>query len=1391
MDGMYSFATDATELTPLAIGEKYNASMGGVMANGRYFSSYQVDWWGVVQDNYNYLFDVQTWETLKSSDEASEDTFASALAYDPISNQVYGCFYGENGSELSTINIYSFERGPVIARIPSRYVAMGFTSAGQLYAIDSNSTLLKVDKSTGGTSTVGNTGLTLKYLTTGSIDQRTDRFFFAACNDDEKAIYEINLANGAATYVCDTPEDCEITGMWFPAPLAADKAPAAVRNLNVTFTRAELSGKVTFTAPTTLYDGTAASGALTYAVKANGVTVASGNTTCGANVDANISVPQAGMYTFTVTTSNATGEGPDVSSNLFAGPDTPMRVRDVLLTRSGNWNTLTWTKVTSMVNGGYLDPAEMTYTITRYPDGEVVKTGDKTGKFTEFLEQTSNGEPCYYEVKAVHLGVEGAPGKSNSFALGLLNVPFTEQFNSRADFNKWLNIDLTNQNRGWDFGGNTDKDAFCYNSLTQGVPMNAWLISPGIWMERGKLYTLSFDTHAYNDGITPERLEVAMGSEASAEGMTTTLMEPEIINYKNARTMTLEFSVPENGVYYIGFHGCSDPKTYFLYLDNVSMTAQTASVAAAAPGLKVIPNERGELTAVVDITCPELTTAGDPLTEISRLEVLRGETLIKTIETPAPGSKTKFVDTLPACGYYEYHAVAYTGNDPGMTASANVYIGVDYPGIPESAAVCDAPNGKATVSWTPVTVTATGSKLASDLVRYNIYDSEGTLVMADAEGDSATFDVEIPAQGQRFVSWSVRAVTERGESKDGKATPLFPVGEPYGMPVMDSFAGKKASINWALGRGSQGEWGFAENISTPLCSAQDSDGGMLVWVPDAEDASASIHSGRIAVGAAASDPQFSFYWFGVIGSTDFIQPLVTDLATGEILEIGDPVVMKDGTGWTKSSFSLVPFKGKDIQVGMKVVSRTYENIICMDNVRVVDQKACDMAALRLIVPASIKAGNEFEISAQVQNMGSQVARGYTVRLFRDGEQVAESNPATLGVDRQASVSFSQTLDSGSANVEYQAAVVLEGDEDPTNDTTPAVIVSISDIDLPTVTDLRAVRYIGENHVNLSWTPVSLEGGVATSIHESFEDGEAFAVNSYGDWTFIDGDEQATYGIEGMPFPHSGEAMAYILFDGDYSAFNSTFKASDGRRYLAAICPASGRNDDWAISPELSGNAQTVTFDARSYTTEYGREAFEFLYSTGGTDREDFVLAASEFVPGEWTSYSFEVPAGATHFAVRCISDQCFIFMLDNFRYEGLAGDADVSVIGYNIYRDGVRLNASPIADSKSVDPTPENDSHRYQASVVYSVGESPRGPEVEIEVSSIVRSVGESALRVAASKNMLWITATAGMGWEVIDSRGTTVRKGEGNGGCRSMTLESGLYVVRFADSTIRKIMVP
>ena len=38
-------------------------------------------------------------------------------------------------------------------------------------------------------------------------------------------------------------------------------------------------------------------------------------------------------------------------------------------------------------------------------------------------------------------------------------------------------------------------------------------------------------------------------------------------------------------------------------------------------------------------------------------------------------------------------------------------------------------------------------------------------------------------------------------------------------------------------------------------------------------------------------------------------------------------------------------------------------------------------------------------------------------------------------------------------------------------------------------------------------------------------------------------------------------------------------------------------DDWAISPALSGNAQTISFYAKSYSKDYP-EKIEVLYSTG-------------------------------------------------------------------------------------------------------------------------------------------------------------------------------------------------
>ena len=106
----------------------------------------------------------------------------------------------------------------------------------------------------------------------------------------------------------------------------------------------------------------------------------------------------------------------------------------------------------------------------------------------------------------------------------------------------------------------------------------------------------------------------------------------------------------------------------------------------------------------------------------------------------------------------------------------------------------------------------------------------------------------------------------------------------------------------------------------------------------------------------------------------------------------------------------------------------------------------------------------------------------------------------------------------------------------------------------------------------------------------------------------------------------------------------------GNKVLAAFCAKSGQNDDWAISPRLDGTAQKVSFYAMSFDKDMP-ESFEFYYSTDGTSTDKFVkLGETEVAPDQWKKYEYTLPQGARYFAVRCISKDQFIFMLDDFEF---------------------------------------------------------------------------------------------------------------------------------------------
>ena len=157
-------------------------------------------------------------------------------------------------------------------------------NAGQLYAVCKDGNLYKVSKTTAEFTLVGETGLTPNYLASATVDRKSGRMFYAVSDSfDAGFLAEVDLTTGAATTVCEFADNDEIVGLCIPY-VAEEGAPAAVTDFEVEFTDGSLSGTFSFTAPTTLYDGTAATGSVSYKVLANGETVASGTTTYGATV---------------------------------------------------------------------------------------------------------------------------------------------------------------------------------------------------------------------------------------------------------------------------------------------------------------------------------------------------------------------------------------------------------------------------------------------------------------------------------------------------------------------------------------------------------------------------------------------------------------------------------------------------------------------------------------------------------------------------------------------------------------------------------------------------------------------------------------------------------------------------------------------------------------------------------------------------------------------------------------------------------------------------------------------------------------------------------------------------------------------------------------------------
>lgn len=482
----------------------------------------------------------------------------------------------------------------------------------------------------------------------------------------------------------------------------------------------------------------------------------------------------------------------------------------------------------------------------------------------------------------------------------------------------------------------------------------------------------------------------------------------------------------------------------------------------------------------------------------------------------------------------------------------------------------------------------------------------------------------------------------------------------------------------------------------------------------------------------------------------------------------------------------------------------------------------NLTAGQLTIPDAA-AGTNLEIDFKVTNNGFETTGGYTAKLYvnnepvdqKPGHELQSGESEVIKFDFKSSILHDETLT-------IYAEIVYEEDEAPIDNISDIYFVDLSQPTHPTITDLDTTSE--GNTVTLTWSAPNVEGSGYEEIVESWEDYPTFSIglptselenDSLGEWTVIDVDGKACVKPSGVKdeFPnycgnYNGASSAYRTSPRAWTVMDATevgykpntgwnanpvLNANTGTKCLIAIRAYTGMSNDWLISPELTGKAQTISFKAMSMENANG-VYFNMYYSTTGKEIDDFILVdSSDNEPmynseGTYSDFSFEVPAGAKYFAIQseCMSGASLA--IDDVCFRKASTKNQLEVHGYNVFRNKVQLNNELVVEPTYVDTDVEAGTHQYHVSTVFNQGESALSNPSSIYIDTTgVESVTTDGVTVTANNGTITISGADGQPITIYTLDGKLVVASPAVSSAE-YNVGPGIYIVRTGETTVKVI---
>lgn len=1084
----------------------------------------------------------------------------------------------------------------------------------------------------------------------------------------------------------------------------SSSAPAAVEGLSVNFEGPSLTGTISFTLPTKSYGGSQLTGNVSYDIAITGTVVKSGQAPAGSVVTETVTAPYDNITYFSVTAKNGNGSGPNASISQWVGYGEPKAPKNLKAKYQASDKSvkLTWDAVTETMSGGYFNPEEdLTYVVVRFPERDTLT---KTLRETTYTDHPSFKENAsvYYVVTPLNVRSLGYTAMSeNIVAAGTFTVPYEEHFDEMSSFDTYNVVDVNGDWETWEYDPYRKCAAYHYSDQKA----DDWLFTPDITMTTGCDYILKLKAKS---SITdkPERLAIAFGKGSEPADYTQMLLEPTLLPAEDS-LITCTIKISEDGDYRIGFHALSDANCYYLYIDDITIEAGPLySSPAKVRNLTVVPDDENPQVAKIDFDLPTQAINGSALKAVSKVVALRADSLeVDAAINLQPGQHVTLYDHYAQQGLNNYTVVAFNESGKGEKASASAFIGEDAPFEPTDIKLVDNQDGTLLISWkAPSAVGKNGGHVSTDKLRYNIYTADGYItgdLIAEKIAETQYLITNIDTEGrQQVLYYGVSALTtDDNESNVIKSSPVI-TGKTDTLPYVESFANGhiEHELLWTEQKGL-----YAFNITTAYAS--DNDKGSAYYYTDEAGEEGWLNTGKIAV-KGAEKLTLVFDYYATPGMKLTLNPEISrDGGEAEALETIDFATLEGDPGWRQAVYDISSFADANyIIVKMHAVANETMAPVLFDNLRIFES-ADNNLSISMKAPEKMKVSKKSCFSVKVINHGSEVAKNFTIHLLGNGEELLTKDVEAIGAYGTFTTQLEYAPHANSPKqLEMRAEVVYANDTNEADNLSEATEVAIERNSYETVT---LTGTASGNTVNLSWNKPETNH---ETIFEDFESYVPFTVNNFGEWTCYDGDGAQTYAFDFAKFQHETEPMAFITFDPTCLGIDldnqDHLMAHSGNRYIVsfdAVAGAADHSDDWLISPELTGEEQTISFFAKGITDDYGLEKFEILYSDATGNISDFQKLGETYncSAAEWNYYEVQLPVGATHFAIHVVSSHCFGLMIDDVKF-----DVPLLPEGYNVYRNN-SLIATVGADTNSyVDVTSEEGNNEYAVSVVYNRGES-------------------------------------------------------------------------------------